>query len=38
VGDLNVLQSVLDRWITMGQALVASIGALAFVAALARIA
>jgi hypothetical protein len=33
VGDLNVLQSVLDRWITMGQALVASIGALAFVAA-----
>ncbi len=33
MGDLNVLQSVLDRWITMGQALVASIGALAFVAA-----
>jgi hypothetical protein len=33
VGDLNVLQTVLDRWITMGQALVASVGALAFVAA-----
>jgi hypothetical protein len=33
VGDISVLQDVLNRWITMGQALVASIGALAFVAA-----
>jgi hypothetical protein len=33
LSDLTVLQAVLDRWITMGQALVASIGALAFVLA-----
>ena len=33
MSDLTVLQSVLDRWIMMGQALVASIGALAFVLA-----
>ena len=33
MGDITVLQDVLTRWITMGQALVASIGALAFVAA-----
>jgi hypothetical protein len=33
VGDISVLQDVLNRWITMGQALVASVGALAFVAA-----
>jgi hypothetical protein len=33
VGDISILQDVLNRWITMGQALVASIGALAFVAA-----
>ncbi|HEV1996851.1 MAG TPA: hypothetical protein VGR61_01810 [Candidatus Dormibacteraeota bacterium] len=31
--DLTLLQHVLDRWITMAQALVASIGALAFVLA-----
>jgi hypothetical protein len=31
--DLSLLQGVLDRWISMGQALVASIGALAFVIA-----
>jgi hypothetical protein len=30
---MSILQGVLDRWITMGQALVASIGALAFVLA-----
>jgi len=34
---MSILQGVLDRWITMGQALVASIGALAFVLALACI-
>jgi hypothetical protein len=33
VGDISILQDVLNRWIAMGQALVASIGALAFVAA-----
>ncbi|MFN2463081.1 MAG: hypothetical protein ABR573_04155 [Candidatus Dormibacteria bacterium] len=33
MNDLSLLQSVLDRWITMGQALVASIGGLAFVLA-----
>lgn len=33
MSDLSILQNVLDRWITMGQALVASIGALAFVLA-----
>jgi hypothetical protein len=33
MSDLSVLQAVLDRWISMGQALVASIGALAFVLA-----
>jgi hypothetical protein len=33
LSDLSILQNVLDRWITMGQALVASIGALAFVLA-----
>ena len=33
MSELSVLQTVLDRWITMGQALVASIGALAFVIA-----
>jgi hypothetical protein len=33
VSDLSLLQAVLDRWISMGQALVASIGALAFVIA-----
>jgi hypothetical protein len=31
--DLTLLQGVIDRWITMGQALVASVGALAFVLA-----
>jgi len=30
---MSILQGVLDRWITMGQALVASVGALAFVLA-----
>ncbi|HXA41904.1 MAG TPA: hypothetical protein VNV65_03215 [Candidatus Solibacter sp.] len=33
MSDLSILQNLLDRWITMGQALVASIGALAFVLA-----
>jgi hypothetical protein len=33
MNDLALLQAVLDRWISMGQALVASIGALAFVLA-----
>lgn len=33
MSDLSLLQAVLDRWISMGQALVASIGALAFVLA-----
>jgi hypothetical protein len=33
LSDMSILQGVLDRWITMGQALVASIGALAFVLA-----
>ena len=33
MSDLTLLQAVLDRWISMGQALVASIGALAFVLA-----
>ena len=33
MSDLSILQNMLDRWITMGQALVASIGALAFVLA-----
>lgn len=33
MSDMSILQGVLDRWITMGQALVASIGALAFVLA-----
>jgi hypothetical protein len=33
LSDLSLLQAVLDRWISMGQALVASIGALAFVLA-----
>ncbi len=33
MSDLSLLQAVLDRWISMGQALVASIGALAFVIA-----
>jgi hypothetical protein len=33
LSDLSILQNLLDRWITMGQALVASIGALAFVLA-----
>ena len=38
MNDLALLQQVIDRWISMGQALVASIGALAFVLALACIA
>jgi len=33
LSDMSILQGVLDRWITMGQALVASVGALAFVLA-----
>lgn len=33
MGDISLLQDVLNRWISIGQALVASIGALAFVAA-----
>jgi hypothetical protein len=33
VGDVTVLQALVDRWIAIGQALVASIGGLAFVAA-----
>jgi hypothetical protein len=33
LNDLALLQQVIDRWISMGQALVASIGALAFVLA-----
>ncbi len=33
MSDMSILQGVLDRWITMGQALVASVGALAFVLA-----
>jgi hypothetical protein len=33
MNDLALLQAVLDRWISMGQALVASLGALAFVLA-----
>ncbi|MFN2465968.1 MAG: hypothetical protein ABR598_06855 [Candidatus Dormibacteria bacterium] len=33
MNELTLLQQVIDRWITMGQALVASIGALAFVLA-----
>lgn len=33
MSDLSILQNLLDRWISMGQALVASIGALAFVLA-----
>ncbi len=33
MSDLSILQNILDKWITMGQALVASIGALAFVLA-----
>jgi len=33
LNDLSLLQNVLDRWISMGQALVASIGGLAFVLA-----
>jgi hypothetical protein len=33
LSELALLQHVIDRWITMGQALVASVGGLAFVIA-----
>ena len=33
MGDVSVLQALIDRWIGIGQALVASIGGLAFVGA-----